>query len=373
MKKVLNLLFLTVLTLSCTQQGAWDLLRGQALIAQMLSNYDHRVKVTIDNTGQNESFTDFPVLVVMKSDRFTYANISSDGSGIKFITGDLSKELSYEMESWNPGGDSFFWVKIPLVPAGSDAGYFWIYYSTESDAKTVTSSDVWNSDYLAVWHMNNSSVTIKDSGPLELNGIAGYGTQGQPSLDTGRIAKAQVFNGTGEGITVTPSAPLDNMGPVTISFWMRDQGAADWSKILEKGGVLCQLRKPSTNNIRFSVEYDTPSKIRSRYDNVWPENVWTFFSVTWDGTENHNAINIYADGTLLPPPVSFSDGTLPRLTDAGFDLTIGSDASGGDSFKGKIDEMRIADVVRSPAWIKAQYLSMTDSFLIYGHEEEVSK
>ncbi len=372
MKKVIILLLITVLYFACTQQGAWDLLRGQAVIAQMLSNYDHRIKVTVNNTGQNESFTDFPVLVVMKPERIGYANISSDGSGIKFIAGDLSKELSYEMESWNPGGDSFFWVKIPSVPAGSNSGYFWIYYSTASDSKTVTSSDVWNNEYLTVWHMNDSSAIIKDSGTLGLDGIAGYGTQGQPSPDTGRIAGAQFFNGTGEGITVTPAAPLDNMGPLTLSFWMRDQGAADYSKILEKGGVLCQLRKPSTNNnIRFSVEYDS-SKIRSRYNDVWAENNWTFFTITWGGNENHTDINIYADGTVLPPPDSFSNGSPPRLTDAGFDLTIGSDTTGGDSFKGKIDEMRISGVVRSPAWIKAQYLSMTDSFLIYGDEEGIS-
>ena len=38
-------------------------------------------------------------------------------------------------------------------------------------------------------------------------------------------------------------------------------------------------------------------------------------------------------------------------------------------FCGKIDEVRVSAIARSPAWIRAQYLSMSDSFITYGWPE----
>lgn len=39
---------------------------------------------------------------------------------------------------------------------------------------------------------------------------------------------------------------------------------------------------------------------------------------------------------------------------------------------GTIDEVRVSNVVRSPDWVRAQYLSMTDSFIEYGPQEVLS-
>jgi hypothetical protein len=39
--------------------------------------------------------------------------------------------------------------------------------------------------------------------------------------------------------------------------------------------------------------------------------------------------------------------------------------------QGKVDEVRIANVVRSADWMAAQHLSMTDAFASFGAEEKI--
>lgn len=370
MKILLITISISIFTLSCSVEGAWDLLNKQNEILENLSSYDHRIKVTINNSAQDEAFTNFPVLVVLNPGRITYSDISADGSGIKFISSDFSTELSYEVEEWNSGGESYFWVKIPSITALSNSDYFWIYYSSDNNTDTTNSSDVWSNSYLAVWHMNDMSTPIKDSSSYGLDGTEGFFQDPPLHSTVGKISGSQTFDGTSDGLTITPAVVLDNLGPVTFSFWMLDEGYSDHDIILEKGGLLIKLR-PSFG-MRYSVEYSGGSTVRSRYNNAWAQDIWTSFSITWTGNPDHNDIAVFANSIILTVLDSSSDGTEPRDSDTGFDLTIGSDVAGANSFIGQLDEIRISNVVRSPAWISAQYLSMTDSFLTYGPEENIS-
>ncbi len=70
-----------ILTVSCTIDGAWDFLMKMTYITQLITGYDHRIKVVIDNSSQNETLINFPVLIVLNPGRISYSNISPDGSG----------------------------------------------------------------------------------------------------------------------------------------------------------------------------------------------------------------------------------------------------------------------------------------------------
>jgi len=49
---------------------------------------------------------------------------------------------------------------------------------------------------------------------------------------------------------------------------------------------------------------------------------------------------------------------------------MGSNDDGSSQyFRGYIDELRLADVPRSAAWIKATYNTLWDTLLTYGSEE----
>ena len=65
---------------------------------------------------------DYQVRVALTSS-FTYTKAKPDGSDIRFYDVDGSK-LSYWMESWNVGGASVFWVKVPTTGTAT----IYIYY-----------------------------------------------------------------------------------------------------------------------------------------------------------------------------------------------------------------------------------------------------
>jgi len=390
--KNINILILLVLfIISCTLDGAWDSLRNhieEIPIAEgeeeipvpggddeipipeeeddipILEEYNTRVKITIDNSSQNETFIDFPVLVILDTSRITYSRISADGTGIKFISSDHTEEFAYEVEVWNSGGESVFWVKIPSITALSNSDYFWIYYSTESNTDSSNSTDVWSNNYLLVWHMNDTDGLIKDSTSFGLNGVPNLGIYGSDQYP-GIIAGAQGYNSDPDNITIN-STTLDNLGPVTFSFWMKDLGHLHEDTIIEKGGLKIHLLESTPNNsIDFIVDYDGGT-------NLELFQKWSSFYFTWTGSSDFNEVNISNNSVPLLSPFLYTSGTGTRIPDTGSDLVIGNNSAKNQRFNGYLDEIRISNVVRTPAWIIAQYLSMSDTFLSYGTEESVS-
>ena len=367
-----------LLLFSCTAEGSWDILRQHDEIFQILDGYSHRVKVTINNSAQNESFTNFPVLVVLNASRVSYSNISADGTGIKFISSDFTEELAYEVEEWNSGGESVFWVKIPSITALSNTDYFWIYFSAENNTDSTNPTDVWSNNYLAVWHMNDSDDSIKDSTSFGLDGVPELGLYGT-SKGTGIIAGAQVFDNADANITINSTAAFDNLDPVTFSFWMYENGYQEGDTIIEKGSLKISLLEwdpinsfPIANSLDFCVDYDGGVNLELIYRMSWITSEWSSFYLTWTGSSDSDKVAIYNNNLELSNPFLKTTGNGNRLTDTVADLIIGNNSTNNRSFNGCLDEIRISNVVRTPAWIKAQQMSMADTFLSYGAEENVS-
>ena len=89
-------------------------------------------------------------------------------------------------------------------------------------------------------------------------------------------------------------------------------------------------------------------------------------------TTTYNHANGEASFYVNGQPVStvVDQTAIATSTDAD-DFVIGSDVAdlAYTRVDGRIDEARVSAVVRSPDWIAAQYLSMTDQFLAYSSEE----
>jgi len=111
------------------------------------------------------------------------------------------------------------------------------------------------------------------------------------------------------------------------------------------------IAKDGANNLKILVNrYGTggnPERAAGFNISSWLANEWHHVAFTWSATE----LNVYIDGVLVAnSPVGF---TLPNISDAQFYL--GSE-NGNNSFDGDFDEIRISDIVRSPADIAQSYL-----------------
>jgi hypothetical protein len=77
-------------------------------------------------------------------------------------------------------------------------------------------------------------------------------------------------------------------------------------------------------------------------------------------------LSVYVDGALR------SDGGIDNTgVGTSIENKIGTDWDNDGAFQGSIDEVRISDGARSPAWIDAQHRSMRDVFATYGQVEQL--
>jgi hypothetical protein len=76
------------------------------------------------------------------------------------------------------------------------------------------------------------------------------------------------------------------------------------------------------------------------------------------------AIRIYLNGALWHSGMGATKNILPIDS-----FKLGCVSYGGNWYNGAIDEFHLSTVARSPAWIKTQYKTMSDTLLVYGAQE----
>ena len=330
------------------------------------SNWQYRRRFTFDNSAQSQPLNNFTVLVKLSPSNFDYSKAKSDGTDLRFIDPDNS-ELKYHIEKWNTTGESFIWVKVPNIPVSSNSDHMWMYYGNPSAANSQGESGTYDSNYVGVWHLGESSGTIYDS---TSNNNDGTSSGGPIYWAKGTVGNAIGFDGVNDRIDVANSLPLRISGYLTISAWVYWKGSTDLSFIIEKGNndddnyglsILSNgaLRFEFTNTAGSWVYFDTPAST------VTP-STWQHVAVTYDDT--NNMVYFYKDGGLIYNPST----TYSLKSSQTYNLHIGCEYFNPgivNFFNGTIDEVRLSKVSRSSPWIAASYLSMKDQFIAYGSEE----
>lgn len=154
------------------------------------------------------------------------------------------------------------------------------------------------------------------------------------------------FNGTNNNISTTLPTVFNNVSAndLTIEAWVHPEGNV-FSRIL--------FAQSSTSNFVSlsvgvgNVVYFYVNNTHSQVSNAGlPANQWTHVACTWRGATGQ--IEIYFNGILQAGAGGGSSST-------GTDnlMTIGSRTNNAQYFPGRIDELRIWDVARTPCEISA--------------------
>jgi glucose/arabinose dehydrogenase len=318
------------------------------------SAWARRRKLSIDNTGQGETLTGFPVLVALDGSRIDYDAAATDGRDLRFTAADGTL-LPHEIETWNPDGVSSVWVRVPQITAGSSTDHIYMYYASPAAADTQDPHAVWQ-DYAGVWHLNGDSADATANGNL--------GTDSGTAPVAGQIGAAKLFDGSAF-VSVPSSASLRITGPLTLEAWVQ---IADPD---QTGGLRVLSKKPSATaavgyNLFYQPAADNVVSRASGSDflaagGVNLNSAWHLLGAVHGGAGTGR---LYVDGADRT-----TDQTTSGLVADGTGLRIGQEAGGTGAFNGAIDEVRVANVARSASWMRAQYLSMVDAFLVYGPEE----
>jgi biopolymer transport protein ExbB len=317
-----------------------------------------RSPLTFLNGAQTEDLVDFPVLVRLTPDRIDYDYVLADGSNIRFFDADGQTLLSHEVESFDRGGTSLFWVRVPRIDAGSNSDFIWLTYGGGGAAAGPPAA-VWSNGYRGVWHMNGSG-SCPDS--------SGFGNHGadNPTLATaGRIGGARFFDGSDDYIDCGDDPSLAITGAVTVSAWVKP--AADPYPVMRVLSKKSAWDGPTGYALAVYPQLDEVHHVSSGgwpFGVGLPPNVDTGWHLV-AGTTNGTTAAIYWDGAA----VTSQSGTFV-LAAGVVRFSLGRITGAADFFYGAVDEVRVSSVARSPAWIRAQYLSTADLFISYGPDEE---
>ena len=310
----------------------------------------------------------FPVLVRISPQNiegFDYALCRADGSDIRFVDGS-GTAIGFEIEQWNPNGESLVWVNLPTLSAGTTFFMQW-----GGSAVSHESSDAWNANYAGVWHMDEQSGVCFNStrhgtalNATPKGNVENSARYNGPDAPVGgaRTTATSAANGY---LSVTNYDSLALGDTFTVSGWMRMTAATGCARVFSRkttytsgDGWECEMG---------SGVYDKCSSRGASVTSVAAtfatsaENNWVHVALVYNGT----TLTVFGDGEQL------ASGTIAKATDNGQPLSFGCDSDGNEAYvRGAFDECRLMDGAASADWVKAEYDSIVDrAFISYGSAE----
>jgi glucose/arabinose dehydrogenase len=310
--------------------------------------------IFLNTIGINETLSQIPILVRLDADRIDYSAAGANGASLRFIAADGVTVLPHEIESWNPQGNSYVWVKVPNIVANSHTGHLWMYYGNIAASAAEDAAAVWSQNYSGVWHLNtNGNDATLPQNPGAPNNVA---------YTTGHTGQAAQLNGTNSSISVAHDNALSPSTEYTLEAWIKINSATE-----DRENIIVYKKANNADNTGFSLIYN-PSLNRFTVtanaatpliaDNIGLDTGWHSVAVTVNG----NTAILYVDGTPRAQSNTFDPTQSNSET-----LYFGS--NGSAYFSGTLDEIRISSIARSSAWLAAQQRAANDTLLDISAED----
>ena len=342
------------------------------------SGWLYRKEITIDHTKVTGTLTNFPMLISFASDANLSGNAQSDGDDIVFINGETGVKLNYEIESFDSvSGKLVCWVNVTSLSSTEDT-ILYMYYGNPGCSNQENPGGVWNTGYVMVQHLDETSGPQYDSTYNNNNGIQENGVNQDAS---GMINGADDFDGINDAVVIPHDSSLvfDTGDEISVSAWINPDDYDDYSMIICK-------EENTTNNRNFGLYPFTglPAFIyRNNAGTTWhryeatpyntvPTNSWTYVTATYTFGTGSSA-KLYMNGNIITGSWSLGNGNEPPWHGTSY-TRIGRRATGQNPlclFDGTIDEVRLSKVTRSAGWIKTEYNNQYDpsTFYYIGAEE----
>ncbi|MFW9829710.1 MAG: DUF2341 domain-containing protein, partial [Candidatus Thorarchaeota archaeon] len=348
------------------------------LSAPLHANYFNHYKIITINHEQvsgTSGFTNFAFLISIFDEDLRF-DVQSDGDDIAFSSNNLW--LDHEIELFNQAYNGTHaklvaWVRIPALSATIDT-IIRMYYGNSTMSSRQNPAGVWNSNYVAVWHMNQdpSSSNILDS-TSNNNDLSTTGFTSDTRFYDGKLGTAIAFDGVNDYLDISSfSGPINGF---TFETWFKFD--AEYTI----GGSHMYLFSGNTpiysNNMPRLRFYNgsTIGSVATAVDNsdsvdgtknVWAADTWfhyTFrFSVPISTTTLY--LNGNVDGIKVDSDLSYPHSDWNKLC-------IASDYGSRVWGSGAISEFRVLSGPLSAEWINTEYQNQNNpnSFYTIGEEK----
>lgn len=309
--------------------------------AQWNADWSSRKKITINAQGVAEVVSPASVVVRLHSGNFDFTKVNVDGSDVRFIAIDDKTELKYHIEKFDAVNElAVIWVQLPKIAAADKDAHFWLYSGNEKATVSTDTKTSWDTNTVAAFHFSEKSL-LQDSSATAL--VAG----GEITLQkAGLIGEAAVFVGKPFVISVNPAVKRAAGAGYTWSAWIKPSSLPQKASLYNQGDAVSLKIDGQKLSLNVGASNILGGEIKSA--------TWQHVAFTLEGGK----ANIFING------VSVGAGDAPVL-DAESDIKI------GDGYTGEMDEMEIANVARSAAWLKLAATSQgVDSQLLQMAEAE---
>lgn len=321
------------------------------VLASALAGPDPRVRMTFSNEGRDEDLIDFPVLVRLEQGtNFDHTLAEPDGSDLRFLDADGLRVLPHEIESWDVDGVSTLWVSVPQIDAGSATDHVWLSFGSSGPSEPPTAT--W-ADAVAVWHLDPSFGDATGRGHTLWDDDS---TQGIPGI----AGQSRLLDGDDDQLKAASHPDFDLQAAFTVSAWVAVRSFdAPFDALVTKGDNTFRLHRCNSQPVAaFAVSFDDGHSdvcgTRSIDDGGWHQIVGVY-------DRNGGVQLLYVDGVL---DGAARESRVPKTSAA--EIWLGNNQDAGDrDLHGQLDEVRIAPVARSSAWVSADHASVRNTFVRY--------
>lgn len=331
------------------------------------AKWKYRKKITLDTTAQGadikEGLTDFPILVRLHSGNFIFENANTDGSDIRFVSGDDKTLLKSHIERYDAKeGMGFLWVKLPKLSASTGQEYVWLYYGNSNAAKDQQSGGTYDTPELFVMHFSEKDGTPRDATSYNNHAKEFTGKLGA----VGPIGGAVSFRGDNEKMVIAKSPALKTEKGFAFSAWVRLARSQENGRLLSwddgKQSIIVGIEGAKL----YCSFSNQKSRAGSEKTTDLPLQKWIHVAVTAESGKN---IGVYINGQEKISQKLQGDIPTPEA-----DVSVGASLQGKNPFTGDVDELRMAGTARSAAWIRASAIGENPEtpLITYGEEETSS-
>ena len=316
-------------------------------------------KIAVTGYDGTETLEGFPLCAVFDASFGLPANASE----VRFLTED-GIALPYEVEEWNPAGESVVWIRVPELRADTTL------YATWGRAfnGTTTSWDktaVWGPGYNFVWHL--SALTDSSRIGANLSGGSSYVTATNGVVGQGRYLVKKTDGDATASLSASNYEPKDIGGAFTYSYWAKMDALTGQQYLLNtvyaSNGRISMIYGFSGNTMEIylqpssALDWSRSASSEREYfraisqipvtDSDWHHYAWSY-----DG----RTLRSYQDGVLVKSGMANASLGQPF---PGYALHQSTAFGGGSGMTGAMDEIRLESVEHSADWIRACYLNQT--------------
>jgi hypothetical protein len=327
------------------------------------ANFFSQMKIQFTGYTRSETLANFPVLVRLSPNLpgFAYSQFASPtGGDLRFTDESGTRALAYEIELWNPAGESLVWVQVPQLAGTND--FIMAYWGNPADTTEMdsnTNGAVWKGPFSVkpefdlVWHLNQTNFPFLDS-TLEYPALTGVA----PAPGTGIVAAGVAFDGS---TTYVDAGEIDLTNSFTLSLWINISPSVPniqtiWASKPGSGtanGFAMNVNNFNTTDgaLRFITGNGTSTSAATSPGGSVTFGHWHLVTASVDTTANK--AKLFVDGHEVD-----TASTILNSFSRTNNVRLGSALDNFFTFLGTVDEARIEDGTRSTNWIWASWMTV---------------